>query len=151
LTIGARGELPQGLPISYRLQVTEGANALATAAAVRVNGFRRDVAIAASDAIKVSVSLRAAALAGQAGDWWLVARTADGQFYHFDLPTMSWQPGLLATHTGALGDLPYFGLPTLAGLPAGRYDFYFGVDTVPNGALDFGSLVYEQTVLTVRP
>lgn len=148
LSVGTQGEL-FGVPIEWRLQVVD--PVVGTAPAMRINGFRRDVAIKAGDAIKPSLSMRACAQAGLPVDWWLVAATADGQLFSFDLATMSWQPGLKATLTTALVDLPYVGLPSFGGLPAGVYTFYFGIDTAPNGMLDLASTTYERTVLTVRP
>lgn len=149
LTIGTEGEL-LGVPLKYRLRITE-AGPQAAQPAMRVNGYRRSVALRAADAVKVSLSLKAAALAGQAGDWWLVVMAPDGQWYHFDLASQAWQPGLAPTYSGALFDIGYFGLPTLAGLPTGTYSFFFGFDTAANGVLDIGSAVYENTVVTVQP
>lgn len=77
--------------------------------------------------------------------------TADGQWFHYDLARQSWQPGLAPTYSGPLFDIAYFGLPTLDGLPAGSYAFFFGFDGAANGVLDTASAVYERTVLTVRP
>lgn len=149
IAVGTNGALPTARPISWKVKLAEAVPP--TRPAMRVNGYRQDVAIKARDAVKVSISMQAAALAGQPVDWWLVAGTADGQWLHFDLATMSWQPGLAATYTGPLVDIRYWGLPTLGGLPAGSYTFYFGIDTAPNGALDLGSAIYERTVLTVQP
>lgn len=148
LSVGTQGEL-FGVPISWRLQVVD--PVVGTVPAMRVNGFRRDVAIRARDAVQPSVSMRAGALAGQAVDWWLVVATADGQLYSFDLASRSWRPGLKATLTAPLADLQPFALPSFNGLPAGQYSFYFGIDTSPNGLLDISSATYERTVLTVRP
>jgi hypothetical protein len=148
LSVGTQGEL-FGVPISWRLQVID--PVVGTAPAMRVNGFRRDVAIRARDAVQPSVSMRAGAQLGQAVDWWLVVATADGQLFSFDLASKNWQPGLKATLTAPLVDLPPFALPSFEGLPAGQYSFYFGIDASPNGLLDLASAVYEKTVLTIRP
>ena len=148
LTIGTQGEL-FGVPISHRLRVA--AAAAPVRPAIRVNGFRHEVAAQVGEMLKVSVSMQAGQSAGQAGDWWLVVATADGQWYNFDLLTMSWKPGVVALYSGPLFSFPYFGLPTLDGLPVGTHSFFFAYDGVPNGVLDGGSLVYEHTSLTVRP
>lgn len=148
LSVGTQGEL-FGVPISWRLQVVDPVSG--TAPAMRVNGFRRDVAIRARDAVQPSVSMRAGAQAGMPVDWWLVVVTADGQPYSFDLATGSWLPGLKATLTAPLMDVRPYALPSFNGLPAGQYAFYFGIDTAPNGLLDVSSATYERTVLTVRP
>lgn len=148
LSVGTQGEL-FGVPISWRLQVID--PVAGTAPAMRVNGYRRDVAIRARDAVQPSVSMRAGTLAGTPVDWWLVVTTETGLAYSYDLATRSWLPGLKATLTAPLVDLGAYALPPLDGLPAGRYAFHFGYDTVPNGLLDVSSATYERTVLTVRP
>lgn len=147
ISIGASGELPQGQPISYRVRVAE--PAVATQPAMRVNGHRQSVAIPGGEMIQMSISMRAGALAGRRGDWWLAAY-AGGQWYSYDLASASWRPGLAATYTGPLVDIPYFALPAVDGLPPGIYDLYFGFDDVGNGTLD-PSVVYEKTSLVVRP
>lgn len=148
LSVGTRGEL-NGVPISWRLQVVD--PAAGTLPAMRVNGFRNDVAIRARDAVKPTISMRAGAQAGKPVDWWVVGQSADGQTFWYDLATHAWKPGLAATYTGPLMDVPYFGLPSFDGLPAGSYAFYFGFDTAPNGQLDISLATYERTVLTIRP
>lgn len=147
LTIGARGELPQSRPISYRLRVAE-ADA-EPAPAMRANGYRRGVTVGSGDAVRLSVGMRAGRLAGTTVDWWLVAAVGD-QLFHYDLAA-GWRPGLAPTLTGALVDLPDFAVPTFDGLPAGTYTLYFGVDRRPNGVFDADLAHVEQTTLTVRP
>jgi hypothetical protein len=148
VTIGTQGEL-FGVPISYRVRVTDAPAPVRPA--IRVNGFRTEAAAQVGEMLKVSISMKAGQSAGQAGDWWLVMLTAEGQWYNFDLLTMAWKPGLAALYSGSLFSFPYFGLPTLDGLPAGTHSFFFAYDGVPNGALDGNSLVYNRTTLTVRP
>ena len=64
---------------------------------------------------------------------------------------MLWKTGLSAVYTGALFDVSFFSLPSLRGLPSGSYDFYFGVDTVPNGILELDKTTYHKTRLTIEP
>jgi hypothetical protein len=145
-SVGAGGQLPSGQPISWGVSIPR---VLGTPNfAMRMNGFRHHLESMPSELLRPSVSVRAGTQAGQSGDWWLAA-AAGGSFYHFDLATMSWQPGLVATHTGALGDLPFFALPYLT-LPSGEYDFYFGFDSVPDGALTLEALSFEKLRATVQ-
>jgi len=148
IVVGEGHQLPTGAPITWRVQLTDPL-ASQLRPVVRVNGYRRSVGIGTDDAVKVSIAMQAGREAGKPGDWWLVAM-AGGAFYSYDLATQAWQPGLTATYTGPLMAIPYFGLPTLAGLPAGSYTFYFGFDALANGSLDIGSTVYDTAVLDVR-
>lgn len=148
ITVGTQGEL-YGQSISYRVQITPAGATLRPS--IRVNGFRREVAANAGEMLKVSIGMEAGPSVGQPGDWWLVVVTADGQVYSFDLLSMAWRPGLASLYTGPLFSFPYFGLPTLDGLPQGTHSFFFAFDSVPNGSLDTSWLVYDRTSLTVRP
>lgn len=90
-------------------------------------------------------------LLGQRADWWLVAQTADGTLYSFELASQSWRAGLTAVYTGELFKVPFFSAPSLRGLPGGSYDVYFGVDTLPNGILGLDKTTDHKTRLTIRP
>ncbi|OGA19724.1 MAG: hypothetical protein A3H32_20190 [Betaproteobacteria bacterium RIFCSPLOWO2_02_FULL_63_19] len=145
VTVGTQGEL-YGTPISWNVTITD--PTVAARPAVRMNGFRHDYAALASDLLRLSVSMKAAAQAGPSVDWWMVTVGPAGVFY-FDLAAMSWKSGLVPTYTGPLGDLPFFALPYL-NLSAGTYDIYFGFDTVPNGSLDMQSATYDMVRVTVN-
>ncbi len=149
ISVGNKGEL-FGVPISFRVQITESQRA-AIAPAMRINGFRQNARAQVGEMIKPSISMLPGPFNGVNGDWFVVVGLADGRFLHLDLATMSWMDGVVPSYTGALFELPYFGLPEIDTLPAGTHSFYFGFDTVPNGQLDLNSAVYERTVLTVKP
>jgi hypothetical protein len=100
--------------------------------------------------LKISITMGAGELAGQSGDWWLVAGSSAGDFFYFDLTLNNWQAGLVPTFTGPLQSIPYFGLPTISGLPPGEFDIYFGFDPVPNGTLDLELVAYDHLRLTVQ-
>ncbi len=146
ITVGAGGQLPSGRPIIW--DVTLGAVTMAAAPAVRVNGYRQNyVAAQASELLRPSVSMRPGTQLGQAVDWWLIA-AANGNYFHFDLASSTWQAGIAVTYTGPLSSIPIAQLP-YARLPSGAYDIYFGFDTVPDGVLTLQSAVYESVHLTV--
>ena len=116
--------------------------------AMRVNGFRDTYAGKSGELLRPSITMNPGSQAGTSADWWLIASGA-GQYYHFDLATMNWQPGIAPVYTGPLANIPFFQLPYLS-LPSGTYDFYFGFDTTADGALTMPSLVYETTRVTVQ-
>ena len=147
ISVGTQGELPTGRPISWR--VTINGPTLGVMPAVRVNGFRNSVSATAAELLRISLSMKAGAQAGQSGDWWLVA-VAGGNIFYFDLGTLTWKSGLMPTFTGPLADIPFVPLPSYPSLPAGTYDFYFGFDAVPDGALTLQSLVYDTVRVNVQ-
>ncbi len=44
-----------------------------------------------------------------------------------------------------------FEVLNISGLPAGQYDFYFGVDTNMNGVIDYDQLVLGSVQATILP
>lgn len=146
ITVGTQGELPTGAPISWNVTITDSTGAAKPG--VRMNGFRHDLPVAASDLLRLSVSMKAGVQAGASVDWWMVGVGPAGILY-FDLATMGWKSGLVPTYTGALGDLPFFALPYLT-LSPGTYDFYFGFDSIANGSLDIQSATYDVVRLVVN-
>ena len=147
-SVGTRGEL-QGTPISWRVRGV--APLEEPQLRMRMSGYLDRIELAADATVKPSITLKPGRLQGQTADWWLVAQTADGTLYSYDLASMSWKTGLSAVYTGALFDVSFFSLPSLRGLPSGSYDFYFGVDTVPNGILELDKTTYHKTRLTIGP
>jgi hypothetical protein len=146
VSVGTRGELPGGQPISWDIRIAEPEQPLRPA--IRANGFRGRVDALAGDPLKISISMLPAHKTGTPGDWWLAYRAPDSSFYYFDLGAFDWRPGLAPTYTGPLFDLPNFGLPMRFGLPSGDYAYYFGFDSTPNGVLD-GDLSYEETQVRI--
>jgi hypothetical protein len=104
------------------------------------DGLPGPVALAAGDAVRLDLSLAVGAQDGTPADWWVVADTPFGMF-HYDLGLDAWVPGLATTFQGPLADVVR-SLPP-AGLPAGQFRVYFGVDTVQNNALDMGAAGFD--------
>lgn len=146
ISVGTGGQLPGGQPIRFGVSIPR----ILTAAkpTIRVNGFREHLESAGATLLRPVINVRAGASAGQSGDWWLLAVTPQGVRY-FDLGTLSWAPGIRATYSGPLFDIPYFGLPYLDGTP-GKYDFYFGFDSIPDGQISFGALTFDRVQVTVN-
>lgn len=148
ITVGTQGEL-YGQPIAWRVQVS---NALTSPRpAIRINGMRQSYQASPQELRRISLGMHVGNMAGQAGDWWVVATSAQGLF-SLDLGTASWKAGLQPTYSGALQSFDYLPLPyeLTNNLPAGNYQFYFGFDPVPNGNLDTATLVWDHIELTQR-
>jgi hypothetical protein len=148
ITLGTGGQLPTMQAISFNVSIARNEDP-PPSFAMRLNGFRHRLDAMTPDLLRPSITVKARSMAGTVGDWWLVAASPAG-LSHFDLGTFSWQPGLVPTFTGPLFDLPFFPLPYLS-MPEGTYDFYFGFDTVPDGALNFDALHFERTTVGFAP
>ncbi len=121
---------------------------------IKINGVDEITTIATGTTFSATIQLDAAELAGELADWWIIAETPMG-WYYYEYPHMwhgagSSMAGLLPAYQGPLFNLtePLEVLRT-TGLPTGQYAFYFGVDTLVNGALDGDSLSYDSTAFTV--
>jgi hypothetical protein len=128
--------------------VTPGFSVAAPSPDIKANGSDTDITINSSDTLSITASLNAADSAGTNADWWAAAYTPFG-WYYFNAYSWSWQTGLNYSYQGALFTFPSSELLNISGLPDGTYFFYFGVDTVMNGLLDFNNLYYDWVAVTV--
>lgn len=118
---------------------------------ITVNGSSGPVSLGAGNLLSIAVSLLNANDSSQSGDWWFVADTPLGAFFYV-LPGY-WTAASQPAHQGAffsVGPAEVMNLNT-AGLPAGNYVFYFGVDQLADGALDITTLTYDSAVVTLTP
>jgi hypothetical protein len=87
-------------------------------------------------------------LDGQAADWWLVASTPAGDWLYYRYPDQWFNAGpalenLAPAYQGALFALGATPLQGPIELTSGAHTFYFGIDTLMNGALDLNATVYS--------
>jgi hypothetical protein len=149
IIIGAAGGLPSGLPIIFEFEVfppgppgsvwpwlLEPLPPLPEPF-IRVNGERHSLILPPFDPFSIQIGLESG---GQDTlvDFFLVAQF-DQQFFHFDLASGTFLPGLIPTAQGPLQDI--FNLPIytdLLGLPPFPLGpiLHFGFDTQPNFLLD---------------
>lgn len=117
---------------------------------VRANGATGATSVSQTAPLSVTLRLNTGPDEGQQADWWVAVVTPLAQpWYSFSAATMAWQPGLSATHQGPLFGFGPLGVLDATGLPAGTYTFYFAVDMVPNGAVDFDSLHMSHVTVTI--
>ncbi len=119
---------------------------------VMANGSDGPLTITSSTPLSVTVSLDAGSYAGTAADWWIAADTTYG-WYYYVYPT-GWyyaaDPAYLQpAYQGALFTLTPVEVLNITGLPAGTFVFYFAVDTVMNGQIDFSVLYYDGVIVNV--
>ncbi|MCA1808294.1 MAG: hypothetical protein LC725_02355 [Lentisphaerae bacterium] len=106
-----------------------------------INGSVNPVTISTSDPLVMEVAMDPGGSAGRQKDWWAVADTPLGLFYYQAGPNQwfaSGSPELISLHPAYQGPLEALARITILymppnSLPAGSYQFYFGVDE-RNGA-----------------
>ena len=114
---------------------------------IKANGSYGWLYVIPGDNLSVTVTLNTGDLLGQNADWWVAAETPFG-WYHYDVNSGSWIPGLTVTYQGPLFALSLYEVLNMSGLPEGTYTFYFGVDTLMNGSPDSG-IIYDSMVVNI--
>lgn len=110
------------------------------------------ITLTTSDPINLAISMQPGSSAGVNKDWWIAAITSGG-IYYFSAYSMTWlfaadlsqvQP----SYQGALFTLTPVSVLSLPSLPAGVFQFYFGVDAM-NSVID-PDIVYSTIKVTVQ-
>ena len=124
--------------------------AAAPEAHLAANGESSILSVPWGTSVGLSLTLEANDQAGQEADWWFVRYDAEGwsslRLYP-DRPR--WEAGFFPTYQGPLTSIDALELIRSADISPGRHDYYFGVDTRMNGALDMDSLSYHQVTVQV--
>jgi hypothetical protein len=116
---------------------------------IKANGSNGPVNITPHDNLVVTVELNPGSHSDEDADWWVAANTPFGRYY-YDVGGGSWIPGFSVTYQGALFDLSSFEVLNMSGLPVGTYTFYFGVDMIMNGSLDYDQLYYDSMEVNIE-
>lgn len=143
--IGGRDENATSLSSVEVLDITAATNPIPD---IMANGSDGPVTINFGESIKIYLSLIGGNELGSNADWWVLADTPFS-WYFYSLPFFSFKPGLNVTFKGPVFDLVPFEVLDTSTLPAGNYNFYFGVDMIMNGSLDLGSMYYDSINVTV--
>jgi hypothetical protein len=121
---------------------------------IEVNGSKTSITFGTKDTMSVTISLDAENLSGSNADWWVAASTPMG-WYYYVYPGQWYYAETLddigPAYQGPLFNLPPLEVLNISGLPAGRYVFYFGVDTKMNGRIDFDQLFLDDIVMDLIP
>jgi photosystem II stability/assembly factor-like uncharacterized protein len=115
---------------------------------IKANGSDGPLTITHFDNLVIEVALDPLYYPGSPADWWVLAETPFGWYYYH--LSSGWLPGRQVTHQGSLFYLSSREVMNRI-LSEGSYTFYFGVDKVVNGVIDFSSLYYDSVVVTVEP
>jgi hypothetical protein len=103
----------------------------------------------AAPAGAVAVSMDPGSRAGQGADWWMAAETPGGLlFFTFG----GWTAAQSPAHQRALFDLSSYEVFTAdtSTLAPGTYTVHFGADLDEDGALSWGSLVYDSAAVSLE-
>jgi hypothetical protein len=108
--------------------------------------------ITADSWLQIMVSLNPGSSAGTNADFWVAVDTPFG--WHYYMYPSGWYYAsdlsyLQPAHQGALFSLGLVELLNITGLPVGTYTFYFAVDTIMNGQIDFSNLSYDSVIVHV--
>jgi len=116
---------------------------------IKANGGDGPLYISGVDPLSVTVELDPGDFEGLNADWWICAVTQSRVFSH-QLGS-GWIAGIVPSYQGPLAPSPSYEVLNINNLTAGLYTFYFGVDLVPNGTIDYQDLFYDTVIVDVSP
>ncbi len=117
---------------------------------IKANNSDGPIDITTDDNLLVTIQLDSGIYGDKNADWWVVADTPFG-WYYYDVTSDTWKAGQTVTYQGPLFNLSPYQVLNMSGLPAGTYKFYFGVDLIMNGSIDYGELHYDRVVVDIVP
>ncbi|NOT83985.1 MAG: hypothetical protein HOP02_04215 [Methylococcaceae bacterium] len=123
-----RAALEQGLPI----------------ADIRANGSNGPINTNSATNVQVTASIATGGIAGVNADWWVVAQVGSTLYYLNS--SLQWTTTQSPISQMDLVNQSNFTLFN-GNLSNGSYTLYFGIDTLKNGTLDFGSALFYDTVV----
>ncbi len=115
---------------------------------IKANGNTGVVTNSPSASLVVTIEIYAGDYTDMPADWWILAETA-GTWYTYNIAA-GFGPGFGVSYQGGLQSLSAYEVLRMSSLPVGTYTFYFGIDTVVNGQLDVGALVYQSVTVVVN-
>jgi len=125
-------------------QVTPNAIIVDTTLGIKANNSDNSISVPSGIPVSISIDLNPSNNQfGQNADWWLLELTPAGFINYFDLNALSMVQGFLPTYQGPLFNFGTTKILDIPDLTIGTHDFYFGVDTNMNGAIDAGCLYYD--------
>jgi hypothetical protein len=119
---------------------------------IKANGSDGPITISKNDILSVTVSMDAGIYRDDDADICLVVHTplpSPHAWYHYDLATKSWKPGISVSYQGALKDINPKKVFYQSGLKPGLYTFHFGVDMIMNGSLDYSQAFHDKVKVTI--
>jgi hypothetical protein len=122
---------------------------------IKANGIDGPLTITQSDWLDLTIILDSGVMYASNADWWSLCNYAPSGasgWYYYDAAAMTWLPGISVSYQGGLVSFPSYSVFSASGLSTGSYNCYFGVDMIPNGALNVGSALYYDSVsINIKP
>jgi len=87
---------------------------------------------------------------GKDADWWVKAKSPFGQYWYTLSRGWVRSDNPIRVYGGSLFDLSPREILNNSSLPIGPYTFYFAVDFLMNGSLDFGKLCFDRVDVTIE-
>ncbi len=143
--VGGRDDTATSLASVEMLDITAVVNPIPD---IMANGSDGPLTISSGENLKIYLALAGCKELGNNADWWVLADTPFG-WYYYRLPSLAFKSGLQVTYMGPVFDLVPFTVLDMSTLPAGNYNFYFGVDMVMNGVLELGLMYFDSVNITV--
>lgn len=100
--------------------------------------------------LNVTIALDLGGYTGVDADWWVSVKSPLGRYWY--TPQRRWvkSPAPIRVYGGPLFDLSPYEVLNTSGLPIGAYTFYFGVDLLMNGSVDFGQLHFDTVDVSIE-
>ncbi len=120
---------------------------------IKINHADGPLAVQLHDPASMEIALNTGNYAGLYADWWFIEITPSGQIRYLDImnyPVVDWRPGIKPTYQGPLFDIPLVDFLKLSTNDPGEYVFYFAVDLIMNGTIDFDALYYDCIEIEVQ-
>lgn len=127
------------------------ANVMAPRPAIQANGRSEFLNLSKNDVLTLTVALDPGDYDGKASDWWILAVNNSDTFWftldHGWIPSGLDQP--IPVYNGGLMPISSYQIFDGLQLPAGTHHFYFGVDTIMNGVIDYDDLSYGKVIVEI--
>ena len=117
---------------------------------IKANGSDGPITILAGTTLTVTVALDPGGYSGKDADWWVKAKSPFGQYWYTLSRGWVRSDNPIRVYGGSLFDLSPREILNNSSLPIGPYTFYFAVDFLMNGSLDFGKLCFDRVDVTIE-
>jgi hypothetical protein len=117
---------------------------------IKANGLDGPLTIAKGTNLTVTVALNPSSHQGHNADWWVAGETPLGMYWYTLNRGWVRSDDPIRVYGGALSHLSPYEVLNTPNLSTGAYTFYFGIDMIMNGYLNYGKLFYDAVEVNVE-
>jgi murein tripeptide amidase MpaA len=117
---------------------------------IKANGSDGPITIPQGTYLNVTIALDLGSYTGVEADWWVAAASPFGRYWYTLDRGWVRSDDPIRVYGGTLFNLSPYDVLNSTGLPTGKYAFYFGVDLLSDGSLDYGQLYYDRVDVTIE-